>query len=83
MTLVRWSRQYNIIDCTPARGAEEAFVRQWIHENRFVLHDVRVYGNTYTFKAINTVIGEFERDLYVFHSDDVRLQEMEEYFNEH
>lgn len=83
MTISRWATQYAIIDYTPNSAAETDFVRRWIFENRDVVHNVKTNGRTYTFKAINSVIGEFERVLYAFKVEDLHLQEMEEYFNEH
>lgn len=83
MTIGRWSRQYNIIDYTPANDFENDFVRRWIDEHDEILHDVHVDNGTYTFRAINSVIAGFENELYEFYSGDSHLQEMEAYFNEH
>lgn len=83
MTISRWATQYAIIDYTPSSDAETYFVRRWIFDRRELLHNVQVNGNTFTFKAINSVIGEFERALDLFKEEDLHLQEMEAYFNEH
>ena len=83
MTISRWATQYAIIDYTPGTDAEEDFVRRWIFDHRDLLHNVQVNEKTFTFKAINSVIGDFERDLDMFKEEDLHLQEMEAYFNEH
>ena len=83
MNISRWAIQYAIIDYTPSSEAEADFVRRWIFENRDLLHNVRVNEKTFTFKATNFVIGYFERDLYRYKEEDLHLQEMEAYFNEH
>lgn len=83
MNISRWATQYAIIDYTPGSDAEKYFVRRWIFDHRELLHNVQVNGNTFTFKAINSVIGEFERALDMFKQEDLHLQEMEAYFNEH
>lgn len=83
MTIHRWAIQYAIIDYTPGSEAEEDFARRWIFEHRDLLHNVQVNGSTYTFKAINSVIGDFQRELDMFKEEDLHLQEMEAYFNEH
>lgn len=83
MTISIWATQYAIIDYTPSSDAETYFVRRWIFGHRELLHNVQVNGNTFTFKAINAVIGEFERALDIFKQEDLHLQEMEAYFNEH
>ena len=83
MNISRWATQYAIIDYTPGSEAEEDFARRWIFEHRDLLHNVHVNGSTITFKAINSVIGDFERELDTFKEEDLMLQEMEAYFNEH
>lgn len=83
MTISRWATQYAIIDYTPTSEAETDFVRCWISEHRECLHNVKVNEKTFTFKAINSVIGDFERDLNMYKEEDLHLQEMEAYFNEH
>lgn len=83
MTISRWATQYAIIDYTPSSEAEKDFVRRCIFEHRELLHNVQVNGDTFTFKAINSVIGDFERDLDMYKEEDLNLQEMEAYFNEH
>lgn len=83
MTISRWATQYAIIDYTPTSEAETDFVRRWIFEHRELLHNVKVNEKTFTFKAINSVIGDFERELDLYKKEDARLQEMEAYFNEH
>lgn len=83
MTIYRWGAQYNIIDYTPKNSAEEDFVLAWMRDNREVLHDVQIQAGTYTFKAINAVIAEFDRVLTRYKVEDLHLQQMEAYFNEH
>lgn len=83
MTISRWATQYAIIDYTPTSVAETYFVRRWIYEHREFLHNVQVNDKTFTFKAINCVIGEFDRALDIYKAEDLHLKEMEEYFNEH
>lgn len=83
MTISRWATQYAIIDYTPSSEAEKVFVKRWIFEHREILHNVQVSGDTFTFKAINSAIGDFERALDLFKEEDLHLQEMEAYFNEH
>ena len=83
MTISRWATQYAIIDYTTSSEAEEDFVRNWIYDHSDLLHNVQVNEKTYTFKVINSVIGDFERDLDMFIEEDLHLQEMEAYFNEH
>ena len=82
MNISRWASQYSIIDYTPSSEAEIDFVRRWIFDHRDLLHNVQVNEKTYTFKAINSVIGHFEHDLYMFKEEDLHLQEMEAYFND-
>lgn len=83
MTLSRWAKAYGIIDYTPDSKAEEDYVRCWIFDHRELLHNVQTNDRTFTFKAINAVIGEFQRALDMFKEEDLHLQEMEAYFNEH
>lgn len=83
MTIRRWGTQYNIIDYTPNSESEENFARRWFWENRHLLHNFQVNSGVYTFKAINAVIAEFDRELDSFIQVDKHLQEMEAYFNEH
>ena len=83
MTISRWATQYAIIDYTASSEAEKYFVKRWIFEHREILHNVQVNGDTFTFKAINSAIGDFERALDLFKEEDLHLQEMEAYFNEH
>lgn len=83
MTISRWATQYSIIDYTTGNKAEENFVRRWIYEHRQFLHNVQVNGSTFTFKAINAVIADFDRAIDVYKKEDIMLQEMEAYFNEH
>lgn len=83
MTLSRWAKAYGIIDYTPNSKPEEDFVRRWIFDHRELLHNVQTNDRTFTFKAINVVIGEFNRALDMFKEEDLHLQEMEVYFNEH
>ena len=83
MTISRWATQYAIIDYTPSSEAEADFVLRWIFDHREFLHNVKVNEKTFTFKAINSVIGDFERELDLYKEEDVHLQEMEAYFNEH
>lgn len=83
MIISRWATQYAIIDHTPTSEAETDFVRRWIFDHRDLLHNVQVNEKTFTFKAINSVIGGFERDLDMYKKEDLHLQEMEAYFNEH
>lgn len=83
MNIHRWAIQYAIIDYTPGSEPETDFVRRWIFDHRELLHNVQVNGSTYSFKAINAVIGEFQRAMDTFKEEDLHLQEMEAYFNEH
>lgn len=83
MTLSRWAKAYGIIDYTPDSKAEEDFVRRWIFDHRELLHNVQTYDKTFTFNAINAVIGDFNRAIEMFKQEDLHLQEMEAYFNEH
>lgn len=83
MMLSRWAKAYGIIDYTPNSKAEEDYVRRWIFEHRELLHNVQTNDRTFTFKAINAVIGEFNRAIDMFIEEDLHLQEMEAYFNEH
>lgn len=83
MTISRWATQFAIIDYTPSSEAETYFVRRWIFDHRELLHNVRVNEKIFTFKAINSVIGDFDRALDMFKQEDLHLQEMEAYFNEH
>ena len=83
MNISRWATQYVIIDYTPGSEAEADFVRRWIFYHRELLYNVQTNDRTFTFKAINAVIGEFQRALDMFKEEDLPLQEMEAYFNEH
>ena len=83
MTISRWATQYAIIDYTPGSEAEIDFVRRWIYDHGEFLHNVKVNEKTFTFKAINSVVAHFERDLDRYKKEDLHLQEMEAYFSEH
>lgn len=83
MNISRWAKQYAVIDYTPGSEAETDFVRRWIFDHKKLLNHVQVNEKTLSFLARNSVIGEFERDLYMFRVEDLHLQEMEAYFNEH
>ena len=83
MNISRWATQYAIIDYTPSSEADSDFVQRWIFEHWEILHNVKVNEKTYTFTAINSLIGDFERELDMFKKEDLHLQEMEAYFNEH
>ena len=72
MNISRWAKQYAIIDYTPGSEAETEFVRRWIFDHRDLLHNVQVNEKTFTFKAINSVIGDFERDLDMFKEEDLQ-----------
>lgn len=87
MTLNRWSKQVAVIDYTAKSVAESDFVDCWLKLNGRYRESERsetvTGGMKYTVSLHNYQVARFMHDLEEYHAEDVHLQEMEVYFNEH
>ena len=83
MDLKRWGKRVYTIDYTAHSQPEYDFVLEWIKAHPWIERTVKISGAVFTFQAANADIVDFEVAIALYHQQDAKLQEMEEYFNEH
>ena len=83
MDLKRWGKRVYTIDFTVNSQPEYDFVLEWIKAHPWIERTVKISGAVFTFQATNADIVDFAAAIALYHQQDAKLQEMEEYFNEH
>lgn len=83
MDLKRWGKRVYTIDFTVNSQPEYDFVLEWIKAHPRIERTVKISGAVFTFQATNADIVYFAAAIALYHQQDAKLQEMEEYYNEH
>ena len=83
MDLKRWGKRVYTIDFTVNSQPEYDFVLEWINAHTWIERTVKISGAVFTFQATNADIVDFAAAIALFHQQDAKLQEMEEYYDEH
>lgn len=83
MDLKRWGKRVYTIDFTVNSQPEYDFVLEWIKAHPWIERTVKISGAVFTFQATNADIVDFAAAIALYHQQDAKLQEMEEYYNEH
>lgn len=83
MDLKRWGKRVYTIDYTVHSKPEYDFVLEWIKSHPWIERTVKISGDVFTFQAANADIVDFAAAIALYHKQDAKLQEMEEYYNEH
>lgn len=83
MDLKRWGKRAYTIDFTVNSQPEYDFVLEWIKAHPLIERTVKISGAVFTFQASNADIVDFAAAIALYHQQDAKLQEMEEYYNEH
>lgn len=83
MDLKRWGKRVYTIDYTAHSQPEYDFVLEWIKAHPWIERTVKISGAVFTFQATNADIVDFAAAIALYHQQDAKLQEMEEYYNEH
>lgn len=83
MDLKRWGKRVYTIDYIVHSQSEYDFVLEWINAHSSI-ERASVTGHAlFTFQATNAQIVDFASAITLYHQQDLKLQEMEEYYNEH
>ena len=83
MDLKRWGKRVYTIDFTVNSQPEYDFVLEWIKAHPWIERTVKISGAVFTFQAVNADIVDFAAAIALYHQQDAKLKEMEEYYNEH
>ena len=83
MDLKRWGKRVYTIDYTAHSNAEYDFILEWIKARHFIKYSTIKSDKLFTFQAANADIVDFAAAIALYHQQDEKLQEMEEYYNEH
>lgn len=83
MDLKRWGKRVYTIDFTVNSQPEYDFVLEWIKAHPWIERTVKISGAVFTFQAANVDIVDFAAAIALYHQQDAKLQEMEEYYDEH
>ena len=83
MDLKRWGKRVYTIDYAAHSQPEYDFVLEWIKNNPLIERTTKISGDVFTFQAANADIVDFAAAIALYHQQDAKLQEMEEYYNEH
>lgn len=83
MDLKRWGKRVYTIDFTVNSQPEYDFVLEWIKAHPWIERTTKISGAVFTFQAANADIVDFAAAIALYHQQDAKLQEMEEYYNEH
>ena len=83
MDLKRWGKRVYTIDFTVNSQPEYDFVLEWIKAHPWIERTVKISGAVFTFQANNADIVDFAAAIALYHQQDAKLQEMEEYYDEH
>ena len=83
MDLKRWGKRVYTIDFTVNSQPEYDFVLEWIKAHPWIERTAKISGEVFTFQAANVDIVDFAAAIALYHQQDAKLQEMEEYYNEH
>ena len=83
MDLKRWGKRVYTIDFTVNSQPEYDFVLEWIKAHPWIERTVKISGEVFTFQAANADIVDFAAAIALYHQQDAKLKEMEEYYNEH
>lgn len=83
MDLKRWGKRVYTIDFTVNSQPEYDFVLEWIKAHPWIERTVKISGAVFTFQATNADIVDFAAAIALYHQQDAKLQEMEEYYYEH
>ena len=83
MDLKRWGKRVYTIDFTVNSQPEYDFVLEWINAHTWIERTVKISGAVFTFQATNADIVDFAAAIALYHQQDAKLQEMEEYYDEH
>lgn len=83
MDLKRWGKRVYTIDFTVNSKPEYDFVLEWIKDHPWIERTVKISGAVFTFQATNADIVDFAAAIALYHQQDAKLQEMEEYYDEH
>lgn len=83
MDLKRWGKRVYTIDFTVNSQPEYDFVLEWIKSHPWIERTVKISGAVFTFQATNADIVDFAAAIALYHQQDAKLQDMEEYYNEH
>lgn len=83
MDLKRWGKRVYTIDFTVNSQPEYDFALEWIKAHPWIERTTKISGAVFTFQATNADIVDFAAAIALYHHQDAKLQEMEEYYNEH
>ena len=83
MDLKRWGKRVYTIDFTVNSQPEYDFVLEWIKAHPWIERTLKISGAVFTFQAVNADIVDFAAAIALYHQQDSKLREMEEYYNEH
>lgn len=83
MDLKRWKKRVTIIDYRTETEEEAEYVLEWLQDHPAIAATATMTGNVFTFRATDKDIALFVNDITEYHTMNVKLQEMEGYYNEH
>ena len=83
MDLKHWGKRVSIIDYRVNTREEAQFVFEWVRNHPEIAVIDVLLGRVFIFKATNKDIALFVNDITEYHTMNVKLQEMEAYYNEH
>ena len=83
MDLKRWGKRVYTIDFTVNSQPEYDFVLEWIKAHSWIERTLKISGAVFTFQAANSDIVDFAAAIALYHQQDAKLKEMEEYYDGH
>lgn len=83
MDLKRWGKRFYTIDYRPETEEEAEFILEWLQERPAIAETAVMSGEVFTFQATNKDIVLFSMAVADYNSMNAKLDEMEEYYNEH
>ena len=61
----------------------KSIVLEWIKAHPWIERTLKISGAVFTFQVTNANMVDFAAAIAMYHQQDKKLQEMEDYFNEH
>lgn len=83
MDLKRWKKRVTIIDYRAETEEEAEYVLEWLQDHPAIAATATMTDEVFTFRATNKDIALFVNDINEYHSTSAKLEEMEDYYNEH
>jgi len=83
MDLKRWGKRVYTINYRAETEEEAEFIFEWLQDRPAIATTAVMPGKVFTFKATNKDIVLFSTAVAGYNSMNTKLDEMEEYYNEH